>query len=158
GDLGPTLWQGGDGTAERRYLETAALSVRQLTRLTDFAFDRTAWSLLLTYLPYPDESLHTWLGRLDPAVPGHDPALAARLRPHLDESLRLVDGFLGHLSDRAGPNVVLAVAADHGLAGVARVVRPNVALAQAGLLALDAQGQVDLTRSRAIYFPGNSGF
>jgi predicted AlkP superfamily phosphohydrolase/phosphomutase len=158
GELGPTLWQGGDGTAEKRYLESVALTVRQMTRLTDFAHDRTGWRLLLTYLPYPDEALHAWLGRLDPAVPGHDPALAARLRPYLDEVLRLADGFVGHLADRAGAEVVLAVAADHGMAGAARVVRPNVALAKAGLLALDRQGRVDLARTRAVYFPGNSGF
>jgi hypothetical protein len=158
GELGPTLWQGGDGTAERRYLESVALSVRQMTRLTDFVHDRTAWTLLLAYLPYPDEALHTWLGRLDPTLPGHDPALAARLRPFLDEVLRLTDGFVGHLADHAGPEVVLAVAADHGMAGASRVVRPNVALARAGLLALDAQGRIDLARTRAVYFPGNSGF
>jgi predicted AlkP superfamily phosphohydrolase/phosphomutase len=158
GQLGPTLWQGGDGTAERRYLETVALVVRQMTRFSDFVHDRTAWTLMLTYLPYPDESLHLWLGRLDPALPGHDPALAARLRPFLDEVLRLADGFVGHLADRAGREAVLAVAADHGLAGAARVIRPNVALAQAGLLALDGEGRIDLARTRAVYFLGNSGF
>jgi predicted AlkP superfamily phosphohydrolase/phosphomutase len=158
GELGPTLWEGGDGTAERRYLETAALVVRQMTRLSDFVHDRTAWTLMLTYLPYPDEALHTWLGRLDPGLPGHDPEVAARLRPFLDEVLRLTDGFVGHLAEKAGTEVVLAVGADHGLSGAAGVVRPNVALARAGLLALDGQGRVDLARTQAVYFPGNSGF
>ena len=72
GDLGPVLWEGGDGTAERRYLETVALCIRQFTRLTDFAMDRTGWDLLVTYLPFPDGSLHVWLGRLDPSLAGHD--------------------------------------------------------------------------------------
>ena len=81
GRLGPQLWQGGDGTAEARYLETIALVARQFARLNDFAFERTPWDLLVTYLPFPDEALHRWYGVLDPTLAGHDPELARRLRP-----------------------------------------------------------------------------
>ena len=63
GRLGPQLWQGGDGTAEARYVETIALVTRQFARLNDFAFERTPWDLLVTYLPFPDEALHRWYGR-----------------------------------------------------------------------------------------------
>lgn len=158
GQLGPPLWAGGDGTAESRYLETVALTVRQFTRLFDYAHDRTRWDLLFTYLPYPDEAAHVWLGRLDPTVPGHDPALAERLRPHLDTVLRIVDEHIGHLRGRVGPDVIVAVAADHGQAGSNRTLRPNVALAAAGLLAVGKAGEIDLSRTRAVYFPGNSSF
>jgi predicted AlkP superfamily phosphohydrolase/phosphomutase len=154
GGLGPPLWDGGDGTAERRYLETVALVVRQVSRLDDFALDRTGWELLLTYLPYPDEALHVWYGYLDPSLPRHDPALAARLRPFLDEVLRLADTEIGHLARRAGADAVVAVAGDHGFIGVDRTLKPNVVLRQAGLLALDAGGHVDLARTRAYYAPG----
>jgi predicted AlkP superfamily pyrophosphatase or phosphodiesterase len=158
GRLGPPIGSGGDGTAERRYLETAALVARQYTRLTDFAFDKTPWDLLLAYLPYPDEALHTWLGVLDPNTPGHDPALAARIQPFMDEALRLTDAFIGHVADRAArAGAVMAVSTDHGMEGVSRTIRPNVALAAAGLLALDAQGAVDLARTQAVYFRGNAG-
>jgi len=37
-------------------------------------------------------------------------------------------------------------------------VRPNVALARAGLLALDATGRADLARTKALYSPANSGY
>jgi predicted AlkP superfamily phosphohydrolase/phosphomutase len=160
GALGPPLWDGGDGTAERRYLETVALMLRQFRRLNDFAIDRTSWDLLLTYLPQPDEAFHLWLGRLDPTLPHHDPALASRLRPLLDALLGRVDAEVGHLVERAGPRAVVAVASDHGQMATDRVVRPNVALARAGLLALDddEEGRVDLSRTRAVYFPGNSAF
>lgn len=158
GSLGPTLAEGGDGTAERRYLESVALVTRQFTRLTDFAFDRTPWDLLVTYLPYPDEALHTWLGILDPAAPGHDAARADRLRPFMDEALRAVDGFVGHVADRAAASgAALAISTDHGMQGVSRVIRPNVALAAAGLLALDPAGEIELARTQAMYFRGNSG-
>lgn len=158
GELGAPLWEGGDGTAERRYLETVALVTRQLTRLTDFALEGTAWDLLLTYLPYPDEALHVWFGYLDPALPGHDAALASRLRPHMDRVLSVVDEYVGHISQRAAENTIVAVGADHGMFGATRVVKPNLALAAAGILALDSKGRVDLARSTAVYFPGNSGY
>jgi arylsulfatase A-like enzyme len=158
GALGPTVWDGGDGSAERRYLETAALALRQFRRLNDLALDRTAWDVLLAYLPYPDEALHLWLGQLDPSLPDHDAAVAGRLRPFLDALLAAADAELGHLVERAGPTAVVAVASDHGQAGVHRVVRPNVVLARAGLLAVDGDGRVDLSRTRAVYFSGNSAF
>jgi predicted AlkP superfamily phosphohydrolase/phosphomutase len=53
---------------------------------------------------------------------------------------------------------MVAVAADHGMGGADRVLKPNVALKRAGLLALDAAGRLDLARTRAVYFPGNSAF
>ncbi|HET8647432.1 MAG TPA: alkaline phosphatase family protein [Vicinamibacteria bacterium] len=158
GRLGPTLGAGGDGTAERRYLESIALVARQFTRLTDFTFDKTEWDLLLAYLPYPDEALHTWLGVVDPAAHGHDAALAARLRPFVDEALRTVDAFIGHVAQRAAAaGAAIAISTDHGMQGVSRAVRPNVALAAAGLLALGPDGEVDLARTQAVYFRGNAG-
>lgn len=158
GGLGPTLWQGGDGNAEERYLETVRLSARQFERLFEFGFDHTRWDLLVAYLPYPDEALHAWLGYLDPALPDHDAALAARLRPYLDRVLGIVDGYLGHLTERAGSSTVLAVASDHGMIGANRSVQLNLALQKAGLLTLTPEGGVDLFRTQAVYFPGNSGY
>ena len=158
GELGPPLWKGGDGAAERRYLETVGLVARQFARLADFALDHTARDLLVTYLPYPDEALHLWRGYLDRSRPGHDAAVAARLRGFLDEVLKVADDYVGRLVSRADQRTVVAVAGDHGMASASRLLRPNVALAQAGLLAVDGRGAVDLTRTKAIYFPGNSGF
>jgi hypothetical protein len=158
GGLGPPLWKGGDGTAERRYLETVRLVARQFQRLLDFGAERTRWDLLIGYTPYPDEVLHSWFGYLDPRLAGFDPALAARLRPFMDDALRVVDAAVGHARKRAGDGTIVAIGADHGMMGVNRLVRPNVALEKAGLLTLGAGGAIDLRRSRAIYFPGNSGY
>lgn len=159
GGFGAPLWKGGNGTAERRYLETVGLVARQFERLLDFGADRTRWDLLIGYLPYPDEALHLWLGHLDPSLPGYDAALAARLRPYMDRVLGIVDRFVGREQARARrTGAVLAVGADHGMMGVNRQVRFNVALQKAGLLAIGSDGSIDLSRTRAVYFPGNSGY
>ena len=59
-----------------------ALVVRQVSRLNDFAIDRTGWELLLTYLPFPDEAVHLWYGYLDrePPQPRPRPGGAAPAR------------------------------------------------------------------------------
>jgi predicted AlkP superfamily phosphohydrolase/phosphomutase len=157
GALGKILAEGGDGTAERRYLETVRLVERQFERLLDFGAAHTRWDLLLGYLPFPDELLHLWWGHLDPTLPGHDPALAARLRPFLDEGLGIADAYVGALARHADADTIVAVGADHGMIGVRTRVGMNVALAQAGLLVVDAGGQVDLSRTRA-YFLAESGY
>jgi hypothetical protein len=153
--FGRTIPDGGDGMAERRYLETVALSIRQFGRLEEFAQTRTAWELLFTYLPYPDEALHEWYGYLDPGLASRDRAIGDRLRPYLDEVLHMVDAHLGRLVERVGAGVTVAVAGDHGAVGVDKVTSPNVALVRAGLLAVDGAGEVDLSRTRALYGPGN---
>jgi hypothetical protein len=158
GSFGPPLWEGGDGTAERRYLETVRLAVRQHTRLASLVLDRTRWGLALVALPFPAEPVRLWAGRLDPDLPGHDAALAVRLRPFLDEALRLTDAWVGELARRTPPDAALAVVGDRGLGGVNRVARPNVALRAAGLLATAEDGGIDLTQTKAAYAPAGGGF
>ena len=156
--LGPTLPEGGDGTAERRYLETARLAARQFERLLEFGATRTPWQVLVGYLPFPDEFLHLWWGFLDPALPGHDPGLAGRLRPFLDEGLRIADGYVGALRRHADADTVLAIGADHGMAAVRTRVRMNAALRDAALLALDASGRIDLARTKVHYLAASGYF
>src|SRR5262249_8258082 len=91
-------------------------------------------------------------------MPGYDAAVAGRLRGFLDDVLRAADAFVGRLAASADERTVVAVSGDHGIGAAAHVVRPNVALAQAGLLALDDKGGIDLARSKAVYFPGNADF
>jgi predicted AlkP superfamily phosphohydrolase/phosphomutase len=52
---------------------------------------------------------------------------------------------------------VLALGADHGFGAVRGAFRPNLLLEAAGLVARDPAGAIDLTRTRALYFPGSSG-
>jgi hypothetical protein len=155
GALGPTLAEGGDGLAERRYLDTVRLVERQFERLLEFGATRTDWDVLVGYLPYPDELLHRWWGYLDPALPGHDPALAARLRPFLDEGLQIADRYVAALRRHAGKDALVAIGADHGMTSVRTRVRLNAALREAGLLTVDSGGRIDLGRTKAYYLePG----
>ncbi|MEX2526608.1 MAG: alkaline phosphatase family protein [Gemmatimonadota bacterium] len=150
GGFGPTLWQGGDGTAESRYLETAELLTRQFNRGSAWLWETGEPRLLLDYFPLGDDIDHTLLGFLEPARPGYDPELAgalARVRERVWELVDLRVGFLESLVIPTGG--ALFVSGDHGMRPSWRIFRPNRALEEAGLLVRGADGAVDLSRTVA---------
>ena len=158
GAFGMPIFRGGDGTAERRYLETILITQRQLMAATRWAMETLPWDLLFTYTPYPDGAEHWWRGYLEPTLPGFRQDIADRLRPFLEEVYRSCDEFLGLLMSLRPPNTVIALVADHGMEGVNKAVAINTALERAGLLVIDEQGRVDLTKTQALYPVINNGY
>lgn len=156
GDLGPTLADGGargvgaNGTAERRAVELAAFDTDQLIAGTRFALAAWQPDLLVHYSPMGDSAGHSWIGILDPAAPGHDPALAARVWPFYAQVFAQLDRWLGAIVEAAPADTVVALVSDHGMAGASRRFYPNRALEEAGLLARTADGEIDLARTRAL--------
>ena len=158
GTFGRTIPNGGDGTAEARYLETIALVQHQLTETCRWALEKLPWDIFFAYTPYPDEAEHQWRGYLDPGLPGFRAELAARLRPLLERVYQSSDMLLGFLMERRPENAVFALISDHGAEGTNKVVYLNKVLQQAGLLALDAQGRVDLAKTKIIYPAIDNGY
>lgn len=150
GGFGLSLGQGGDGTAENRVLELVAMDLDLVTSGSLFALRHFRPDLLFHYTPMSDSAGHLWMGALDPSVAGHDPALAARLWPYYARVFELQDAWLGALVAAAPPGTIMAVVSDHGMAGVRRFVHVNRMLEQAGLLAWDDEGRIDLLRTRAL--------
>ncbi|HEX5581884.1 MAG TPA: alkaline phosphatase family protein, partial [Gemmatimonadaceae bacterium] len=62
GAFGPPLWQGGDGTAEDRWLETVELMARQFMRGAEWGWKERRPDLMLDYYPGIDEVDHVLLG------------------------------------------------------------------------------------------------
>jgi predicted AlkP superfamily phosphohydrolase/phosphomutase len=158
GTFGRTIPNGGDGTAEARYLETIAQVQHQLTETSRWALEQLPWDILLAYTPYPDEAEHQWRGYLDPGLPGFRAELADRLRPLLERVYRSSDELLGFLMERRSENTLLALISDHGVEGTNKVLYLNKVLQQAGLLALDAQGRVNLAKTKVIYPAIDNGY
>ncbi len=155
GALGPTLAEGGDGLAEARYLETAELMTRQFMRGSEWIWRELEPRLLLDYFPLSDAVDHELLGYLDPEWPDYEPELASRIRDVRAQVWRLVDLRVAHLRALAEEaDAGLFIAGDHGMRASWLQFRPNVALANAGLLALDEDGEVDLSRTRAVAING----
>lgn len=150
GVFGPTLMAGGDGTAERRVLEIVAHDTLLLARGTRFVLQSWAPDVLFHYSPMGDSAGHAWIGVLDPESPAHDPALAEKLWPIYAGVFRQLDWWLGEIVRLSGPGTVIALVADHGMAGTDRNIHVNRILELAGLLGRDEAGEIDLGATRAV--------
>ncbi len=151
GLLGPTIMDGGDGTAERRYLESQELLTRQFISGSEWSWNAMQAELLADYFPLGDEIDHLWLGLVDPRTPAYDPAIGTALAEMRERGWQMLDLRLGHLRALAAatPGSALFVTGDHGMRSTWRIFRPNAALRDSGLVVLDTAGRVDPTRSRA---------
>ena len=154
GSFGRTVMDGGDGTAEARYLETAELLTRQSMRGVEWMWNTQRPALLLDYFPLIDNFEHVVYGYVDSTSPRYDAAIARRVQDLRRRAWALTDLRLAHLRglQRAAglSTTALVVSGDHGMRALWRTFRPNVALARAGLLATDTAGRIDLTRTRAL--------
>ncbi len=158
GAFGLTLPNGGNGTAEERYLETVSFAQHQLAETNRWALEHLPWDLFVAYTPFPDEAEHMWRGFLDPGLPGFRQDIADRLRPMLQQAYRLSDELLGLLMTHRTENTIVALISDHGMEAIDRLVAINKVLQERGILALDERGRVDLARTKAIYPPFNNGY
>lgn len=152
GQLGRPMVEGGDGTAELRYLETAELMTRQFMRGVEWAWNTQRPDLLLDYFPGIDEIDHGLYGLVSPEMPGHDAAMARRLQAVRARAWEMADLRLAQLRALAAadPSTALFVSGDHGMRAYHTLFHPNVALREAGLLVADDSGRIDLSRTRAL--------
>lgn len=142
GVSGRSFAMGGDGTRERRYLETLELGVRQTIRHAEYLWQRHHPRFLLGYVSMPDELDHTFLGQ-------------ARQDARYDQWRRwgyqLVDRAVAAYVGLLGPRDHIVFVSDHGMAPITREVRVNQVLRDAGLVTLDARGAVDAPRSQVLF-------
>lgn len=157
GHLGPRIWEGGDGTAERRLLETVRLDVEFRIRGVRYAMETWNPDVVFHYTPTTDSAGHEWIGALDPKARNANPAVAEKLWPFYEEVFRLEDRWLGHLIDAAGPEGVVCLVSDHGMAATDTFFFPNTSLQQAGLLET-VNGKIDLERTQACVPPSSDFF
>lgn len=150
GAFGPTLVDGGDGLAEQRFLETAELVTRQFMRGATWFWSGRDAQFLLDYFPLSDAIDHTVLGYLDASTPMHDARLARDISAFRAAVWRYTDMRIGHLMELAAQkDAAFFITGDHGMRPSWQVFHPNVALLKAGLLKLDDNGELDLSRTRA---------
>ncbi|BCS31051.1 hypothetical protein TBR22_A02510 [Luteitalea sp. TBR-22] len=142
GVSGRPFGMGGDGTRERRYLETLELGMRQTIRHAAFLWQRHRPRLLVGYVSMPDELDHAWLGQAR-----QDARYDQWRRWGYQLVDRAVETYVGLLE--AGDHIVFV--SDHGMAAVTHELRVNQLLRDAGLVALDASGRVDAARSQVLF-------
>jgi predicted AlkP superfamily phosphohydrolase/phosphomutase len=156
GLLGLTLGDGGHGGAEENMVTVLRATSAYFHEAFELAADQP-WQLLVTYIPILDTAGHALAGMIDPASSKASPDLADRVWPFFDRIFeREIDGYIAHIRKRC-PDAAILVTADHGLEGSGREVFPNVILRQAGLLAVNGDGRIDLSRTKAWVGPSRAG-
>ncbi|HXV80662.1 MAG TPA: alkaline phosphatase family protein [Candidatus Binatia bacterium] len=158
GAFGATLPNGGDGTAEARYLETLSFAQHQIAETNRWALEQLPWELFVAYTPFPDEAEHLWRGFLEPSLPDFRQDIADRLRPLLQQVYRLADALLGLLIAHRTENTIVALISDHGIEATHRLVAVNKLLQENGILVTDEHGRIDLARTKAVYPAMNQGY
>jgi predicted AlkP superfamily pyrophosphatase or phosphodiesterase len=158
GALGVTLPNGGDGTAEARYLETVSFAQHQLMETNRWALEHLPWDLFVAYTPFPDEAEHMWRGFLEPSLPGFRREVADRLRSFLQQVYRRSDELLGLFIAQRTENTIVALISDHGMEATHKIVAINKLLQEKGIMTMDERGRVDLAKTRAIYPTINNGY
>jgi predicted AlkP superfamily phosphohydrolase/phosphomutase len=158
GSFGRTIPSGGSGGAEARYLETVRFAQHQLMETNRWALAHLPWDLFLAYTPFPDESEHLWRGYLDPGLSTYREEIANRLRPFLEQVYKSSDDHLGLFLAKRPADTIIAVISDHGMQAVNKRFAINRLLQQKGLLAIDEQGRIDLSKSKVLYPSINNGY
>jgi predicted AlkP superfamily phosphohydrolase/phosphomutase len=156
GAFGKTLADGGSGAAERHLVNAALANQQYFDGALRYAA-RQRWDLLVLYIPNMDVVGHALVGMLDPDTPGHDPVLAEKIWPAYEEVFqRCMDDYVATIR-RLMPDAAIVIGTDHGMEGNRRWWYPNAVLREAGLLAEDTNGRVDLARTRALFLYSHGG-
>jgi predicted AlkP superfamily phosphohydrolase/phosphomutase len=158
GSFGRTIPNGGSGSAETRYLETVRFAQHQLMETNRWALAHLSWDLFFAYTPFPDESEHLWRGYLDPGLSNYRKEIADRLRPFLEQVYKSSDDHLGLFLANRPAETIVAVISDHGMQAVNKRFAINRLLQQQGLLVIDEQGRIDLSRTKVLYPSINNGY
>jgi hypothetical protein len=128
--------------AKHTQLEAAEYLTRQSIAGAEWARRTRGATLLLDYFPLGDETDHLMYGIVAPDGPMHDTAITNAVVRVRARARQLVDRRLAELQAlvEGDRGAMLLVSGDHGMRATWRVFRPNVTLAEAGLLTTDTSG------------------
>jgi hypothetical protein len=125
GSLGAPAAAGGDGEAERRYLETLELVVRQQIAQSIWLFRQRKPRLHISYLSTADEIDHAWYGL--------DRSGDRRYAEFRRWGYATIEHAARAFASLASPGDHVIVTSDHGMAPVRSLFGVDAALAKAGL-------------------------
>lgn len=157
GRLGARLVDGGDGGAELLFVDTVREAAEYFRRCAAAALAaRPDADLVVMYQPCFDDVGHEVAGWCDESSAAYRPQVADAARRMLRAACELVDAQLADVCARC-PGWTVALASDHGMAGVSHVVHVDQALHAAGLAAFRDDGSLDLERTAVALAPAGDG-
>ncbi len=157
--LGLKIVKGGTGKAEARVAQSFELVGEHFQKGIRFALEKVEHDIGFYYFHGVDLVLHLWMGLLDPESPASSPELRELLWPIVRRAFEHADRIVGLLLEASGPEDLVAVVSDHGMAPIESTFFPNQVLLEADLLRWDTKkNEPVLSESRAVYHRSNCGY
>lgn len=157
GRFGARLFEGGTGLAEQVFLASLELQASCFESSSVAALQQCpAADLYIFYQPCIDDVQHEimrWCRPRHLRRSAQDNGAWELLRC----VYRLADRQLGSVMHLERGNATILVSSDHGMVGVEYNIHVNEALREAGLLQFDSQGNIDLSKTQALFHPANNG-
>lgn len=125
GDFGVPAYEGGSGEAERRYLETLELVVRQQMAQSGWLFRRRDPRLHISYLSTADDLDHAWYG-LDRAGGGRFTEFRRWGYMAIEQAVRA-------FTKLAAPSDHVVITSDHGMTAVTELIDVDRLIDEASL-------------------------
>lgn len=133
------------------YFEMLEYHHEQLAKVSRYLTSQYDWDILFTETHASDYGDHFFM-RFADEFSGADTETVQRCREGLARTYRSIDRWIGRLMELADEDTVIVVASDHGgTPNQNRPVEVNKVLAEAGLLAYGPDGEVDLSRTKAMH-------
>lgn len=134
------------------YMETVNLTNTFFKEFTLYFIKNTDWNLILAYTPIVDNVYHQFLGLTDPNMPYYDPDKAEKYRGYVEQAMIWADSILKSIIDNVDlEDTAVMVVSDHGQWSVKKIIYVNSVLYQAGLIAVDENGDIDWSNTKAYY-------
>jgi len=157
--LGPRVYKGGSGLAEERLLQSLELLADHYQKAVRFVIGKIQPEAAFCYFNGLDLCLHLWRAYLDPSSAAYRPRIFKTLFPAVERMFSAADALVGYLLEISGPQDLLVVVSDHGMAPIESIFYPNQVLVDAGYAVWDFKDEAPvLAQSRAVYNESNSGY
>lgn len=135
---------------ELNYMEMLRRQSEWMSAASIWVYENYAPDLLLTVQSPLDQAGYQFL-LVDERQPGYTRERAAEYSDYRAEAAAILDESIGQIGQAvAGDNTTLFIVGTSGLAAIHTQVNINIALAQAGLLALDYRNYVIVGQSQAM--------
>ncbi|WP_191567555.1 alkaline phosphatase family protein [Metabacillus idriensis] len=141
--------------SREEYEEVSARFVNWLNDVALYIKKEYTPDLLMFYAPHIDHEEHEFL-LTDSRQPGYTPEKSAEYMEYIKWSYKLADQVVGKTLKNMKDKDNLFLVADHGMDAIHSMLEANKELKDAGLLVLDQNGKVDLTKTKAYAFTSGS--
>src|SRR5206468_974826 len=119
---------------EQAFLDDLDQTMDEVRASTLRELARPDWDLLVSVFTQTDRVAHMFYRFLDPAHPRYDAVLAARFGDAVQRVYQRMDGVVGEVLERLGPEAVLLVLSDHGFHSYRTGLNVNTWLRDRGYL------------------------